>query len=65
MSTKINPRVLVLGDCLQCGERVIVAKQRGVPDEAYVDEKFCTTVCCRRYHGVVMPSDPKQKPANA
>lgn len=62
---KINPRMLALGDCKECGEQVVVAKQKGVPDEAYADEEFCSSVCCRRYYGIVMPSDPKPKPADA
>lgn len=55
----VTPRELQLKPCKQCGQQVTVAMQRGVPFEAYAREQFCSTVCCKQFHGVVQASDAK------
>lgn len=58
---KTEPKMLTLGDCRQCGGPVVISMQKGVPLSAYAGEEFCSSVCCRRFHGVVMASDPKEQ----
>ena len=47
--------------CKQCGGPIVVNRQRGVPFKAYAKEEFCSSICCRKFYGVVMASDPKVK----
>lgn len=62
MSRTVPREILVDWPCKQCGGPIVVYRQRGVPHDAYMQEEFCSSVCCRKFHGVVMASDPKVKP---
>lgn len=60
--TRHEPEPLELGACEQCGEPIVIHMQKGVPRKLYEDEKFCSAVCCRAYHGTTISTGTPKRP---
>lgn len=55
---KADPPVRADGRCARpgCGKpRKMPKAQKGIDPLAYERDPFCSTECCRRYHGAALP----------
>lgn len=58
-TTATKPEAITLKrKCKQCRGPITISMQRGVPRELYLSELFCSTECCKDYHGVPHTSPP-------
>lgn len=46
------------GGCAQCGEPITIVMRPGID---YGTDPFCSTECCKAWHGVKMASQPEPK----